>query len=206
MAALHAGDEDCQVFRARADEFRQRIAVAVALAQEDAVGAQPRLDEARVFDQDAVQVVQLIERKRILPCLQDGAAPAFEAIARRALALDLERGLAVCQQQEARGPGDQMRAGAPDYFSGLLGEAAPHEGLELFCAADNGAVVAPAEQVIANAVPFRKTRRAGETRLRVERVHRCDHFRVLDIERRAGQSLVKEPRAAGEGAGRRRLY
>jgi len=201
----HAGDEVCQVYRSCADELRQRIAGVVALAEEDAVRAQPRLDEARVFDQDAVQAVQLLERERILPCLQYGAAPAFEAIARRAIALDLERGAAVGQQQEARGAGDEMRAGASDCFGGLLGEAAPLEGFERFCTADNGAVVAPAEQVVADAVPLRKMRSTGEIRRWVERVRRSDRFRVLDVERRAGQSLAEEPGAAGEGAGRRRL-
>jgi Cu-Zn family superoxide dismutase len=49
-----------QVLRARANEFRQRIAFRIAVAEEDAVGPQTGLRETRVFDQDGVQPQDLI--------------------------------------------------------------------------------------------------------------------------------------------------
>jgi hypothetical protein len=143
-----------EILRPRADEFRQGIAIIVALAEEHAVRAQAGPDEAGVLDEDAVQAVQLIERKGIPAGLKDGAAPAFEAVARRALAFDLEGGPAVGEQQEACGAGDQLSAGAADGFGGEAGEPAPDVPFERRGAADDRAVIAGPEQVVADAVSF----------------------------------------------------
>ncbi len=108
---LHQG---LQILRARADEFRQRIALVIALAEENAVRPQARPREARVLDQHAMQAQDLVKRQRVLAGLQHGAAPPLQPAARRLLAFDLEAGAAVREQKETGRARDDIRAGAAD--------------------------------------------------------------------------------------------
>ena len=154
LAAQQAADEVREIRGPRADELRQRVMIMVALADEHAVGAQPGANEARVLDQNAMQAVELIERERILAGLHDGASPAFQATARRALAFDLEARAAVRQQQKAGRAGNQLTARPADGFGGLLGKPARKEGLEGFGTPDERTVAARSEQVIPDPVPL----------------------------------------------------
>ena len=91
----HARHQVGEVLRARADKLRQWIAGVVAIAEEHAVGAQARLHEARVLDEDAVKPDDFVEREPVLPRLQDGAAPSLQPVARRPFAFNLETRAAV---------------------------------------------------------------------------------------------------------------
>ena len=144
-----------------------------------------------------MQAVQLVKAQRVLAGLQEGTAPALKPVPGRALALDLEAGTAVGEQQEACGAGDQVPARAADRIGGLLCEATREDTFQRLRPADDGAVAFRAKQVVAHAMVLRKSRFAGEMLLRVEGVGGRDGLRVLDIERAAGQELVEEPGAAG---------
>ena len=114
-----------QILGPRADEFRQRIALMVALAEEDAVRTQTGVYEARVLDEDALQANDFVQRERVLAGLQDRAAPAFQAAARRPFALDLETGAAVGKQHETGRARHHVRAGAAQGFPRLCARRAP---------------------------------------------------------------------------------
>ena len=150
-----------------------------------------------------MQTVELVQRERMPAGLEDGAAPAFETVAGRALALDLEARPAVGEQQEIGRPGDQAGARPADGFRNLVREAAREAGFDRFGSPDERAVAAVAEQIVPYPVALRELRRAGDIALWIERLDRRDGGRVVEIEAGAGQRLVEEPGAPGNGAGGR---
>ena len=123
----HSFHQGPQILRTRADEFRQRIAFVIALAEENAVRPEARPREARVLDQHRMQAHDFIERQFVLSGLQHGAAPPLKAVARRLLAFDLEAGAAVRQQKETRRARDDVRAGVSDDVVRLCPERARAE-------------------------------------------------------------------------------
>ena len=127
----------------------------IAFAEEHAVGAQAGPDKAGVLDQDTVQAVELIECQSIFAGLEDRTTPALKSAARRTLAFDRKAGTAICQQQKARGPGDQLSADPAYGFCSLVGEAAFSIVFESLGAANDWAIAARAKQVIPDAVALR---------------------------------------------------
>ena len=68
VVGIHqAAHEIGQIVGTRADEFRQRLAEAVPLTQENSVGTQARVYETRIFNEDALQTNNLIQGERMLP-------------------------------------------------------------------------------------------------------------------------------------------
>src|SRR3970282_2393075 len=94
----------------------------VALAQEDAVRPQSRLDEAHIFDQDVVQADDLIERELVASGLEHGSPPTLEPVAARSFPLDLKTRAAVCEEQETGRARDEMAARATDRLGRLLSQ------------------------------------------------------------------------------------
>ena len=89
-----------QVLRARAAEFRRRIAIEIPLAKENAVRPQADPCEARVFDQHCMETKDFVKRQRVLSGLQHRASSPLEPASRRLFTLDLEAGAAVRQQEK----------------------------------------------------------------------------------------------------------
>ncbi len=162
FAAIIPSHQGLQILRARADEFRQRIALVIALAQENAVRPQAGPREARVLDQHRMQAHDFIERQLVLSGLQHGAAPPLQPAARRLLAFDLEAGAAVRQQKETRRARDDVRAGASDDVVRLCSERARAEIGERLRPANDWAEGRCAEQIVAHLVAAGQPRRCRE--------------------------------------------
>ena len=136
----HAAHQILDIARPCADEFRQGVAVVVTLTQEDAVRSQPRMDEACILDEDAVQADDLRQREIVLAGLQNRAAPSLQSVSRRAFAFDLEARPAICEQHEAGRTGDQMGAGTTDGLPGFGREVELEELLQCRSAANDRTV------------------------------------------------------------------
>lgn len=91
----------------------------VAVAEEDALGAKTGLSKAVVFDEERVQPEDFRKGQGILAGLENGLAPSLEAAARRSLALYLEAGAAVGEQQKAGGARENVRPGLANCVLGL---------------------------------------------------------------------------------------
>ena len=179
----------------------QRVALVVPLSQENAVGTETGMHETGVLDQDALQAKDFVEGEGIPAGFEDGAAPALQAGARRALALDLETRPAVGQQHETRGARHQMGARAAHGFPRLGGKVEPQEPGERLGAPDDGAESAGAQQVVAHAMAFGEARLAYEIGFRIEKIDGGCGGRVVHIERAAGQDFVEIPCPPRRNAG-----
>ena len=82
----------------------------VSLAQENAIGTEPRARESGILDENALQSDDFVKCERVFAGLQDRAAPSLKAVPRGTFAFDLEASAAVGRQQEACGASDQMGA------------------------------------------------------------------------------------------------
>src|SRR5207302_10761091 len=105
-------------------ECRQRLAVAITLAQKHAIGPQADMHKSWVFYQNALKANDLIKGKLVFARLQNGPAPPLQPIARRPFALDFKTRKGIDQKQETCRTGNQMRAGAPQRFGGLPRQSA----------------------------------------------------------------------------------
>ena len=84
-----AADQAGNVLRARADKIGNGgIGFAVALADKSAFGAPAHVGEARVADDDALQVQECIAAERPVPGFADGLPPPLDAILSGPLPLD----------------------------------------------------------------------------------------------------------------------
>ena len=151
-----------EALRAGADELRERIARVVAVAYEDAGRAQTGLYKTRVFDQDAVEVNDLIEGERVPSCLQHGAAPALQTVARWSLALDVKARAAVGQEHEAGRAGDEVPARLAHCATRAHGKGERRKSLQGPLAPDYRTKPAGAEQVVPHPMAPRKARPARE--------------------------------------------
>jgi hypothetical protein len=196
----HPAHEIGQIIGARSDKFRERIAIVVPLAQEDAVGAQTRAHESRVFNEDALQANDFIQRQPVFARLQHRAAPSLQAVARRTLSLDLKAGPAVGQQHETGGPRHQVRARAPHGFERLGAQVERQAFRERLGSPDHRTESAGTQEIVAHAMAFRKTRLAGEVSLGFQKIDGCGAGRVVHVESTAGQDFEEIPCAPRRNA------
>ena len=136
----------------RADEFRQGIAMMIALANKHAVGTKACLHEPCVFDQNAVKAYDFIEGKLGPASLHDGFAPTLQPVARRPFAFDLEARPAVGQEQETGGAGYELTGGAANSLAGLFSKRQIDKTGERLRSANDGTEAPRAEQIVPDAV------------------------------------------------------
>ena len=194
----HAGDQRRQIFRPGADMVRQRHAgVAIMLADKPALLPQTQFDEARIADDDALQTQKLVQIDRTVSRLADGAAPALDAVLRRALSLNGVAGPGIFQEQESSGAGEQVARHLG--HDGLRAPRQIHRGkrLQRFGAKDQRTERRRAGQVIADAVAWRILAVDSPLLPGVNHPHIRADIEIGQVEPRAGQPLVQEPDAAG---------
>ena len=97
-----------------------------------------------------------VECEAVLPCLQDGAAPAFQAVARRPFALNLEAGAAIGAQHEACCTCNEMAASAAHGLARLAGEIESQHPPQRLSAPDDRTEPARAQEIVADAMALRE--------------------------------------------------
>ena len=166
------------------------------LADEPAILPQAKFDEARVTDDDTLQAQKLIQIDRTTSGLADGAAPALDAILRRALSLDRVTGLGVFQRQESCCAGEQVARHFSDRSLRPMWQVHRTEFLQCFGAKDQRTELGRAGQVIADAVARRFLTVNRPLLLGINHRHIGADIEIGQVEARAGQPLVEEPEAA----------
>ena len=170
--------------------------MAVALAEEGAIRTQARANEPRVLDENALKAKDLVQCEGILACLEDGAPPSLEPVARRPFAFDLKTGAAVSQQEDARSAGNEMCASPPECLAHSCGEIKGDGIFQVLGSANDWTEARRPKQIIAYTMSARRTRFAGEIGFRIENVDDCRARRVVNVNCTSGQELVQVPRAA----------
>lgn len=193
-----------KVRRPRADEFRQGIAMMIALAKKHAVRTKACLHEPCVFDQDAVKAYDFIEGQPGPASLHDGFAPTLQPGARRPFTFDLKACPAVGQEQKTRGAGDELPGSAANSLTGFFSKRQIDKTGERRRPANEGTEAPRAKQIVPDAVAPGQARLGRKVGFRVEGIDRCDVMRIGQIKRPAGQPFIEEPGTAGGYAGRRR--
>ena len=172
----HACHQTGQVLCTRADELGERNARMIAFPQEPAVGPQARAHEACVLDKEAVKTDYFVECEAVLPCPQDGATPAFQAVARRPFTFNLEAGAAIGEQHEARCTCNEMAASAAHGFARLAGEIESQHPTQGLSAPYDRTEPARAQEIVADAMALREAWPAGEIRLRIKKKDKASKF------------------------------
>jgi hypothetical protein len=101
---------------------KRHTAFAVVLADESAPLPEAEFREAGVAQNDSLQAQQLFAVERLASGLANRAAPALDAIRRRALALDSVARPRVFEQKKCRRTGEQVaRKGGDDVLRAWAG-------------------------------------------------------------------------------------
>ena len=90
-----------------------------------------------------------------------------------------------------------MGAGAAGRFPCLGGKIQSDELSKRSGAPDDRAEPANAQEIVAHAMPFRRTRLPGKVLGRIEKIDRGNLGRIFQVERAARQSFIEIPHAPG---------
>src|ERR1700674_386572 len=178
----HSSHQILEVRRPCTDEFRQRVAVVIALAQKHTIWPQADAHKPLILYQYPLKPNDLIKSKLVFARLQNGPAPPLQPVARRPFAFDFKTGKAIHQKQEACRTGNEMRARAPQRFGRLLPKSALRKLCQQFRPSYDWTKSAAAEKVVPHAVAPRKTRLAREVRCRIKDINSRNPWIVRHIQ------------------------
>ena len=200
----HAINQRREVFVPRTDVVGERCArVPVVLADKSAFGAQAQTHEPVVADHNVLEPKQFIEVNGLPAGLTHSAAPALNAVVRRALALDRIARLGILQEQECGCAGQQAARNRSDDRPRPLREIEVDEFLECFRAPDERAAIRCARQVVPDTMSRRVLARDRPLLLGVDGRDIVAPCGVRKVQTLPGEPLVKKPEAPSIAAGGR---